>query len=185
MQYIYTDYFRKYGRKRPKLTHKFFSWRVEPQIKHFILIRKWKKSRNKLYKAFIKIRLKSLKKVSLIDIPPQTKLGDGLYMYHTGRVIINSHVKIGKNVTLSPGITIGKTINKTTEKDESPTIGNRVWIGSNAVIVGDVTDGDNVLIAANSFITKDVPSNSVVFGNPAIIKEDRLDATKGYIKNPV
>lgn len=143
------------------------------------------KSHNKLYKAFIKVRMKSLKKKSFVDIPPQTELGDGLYMYHTGRVIVNSRVKIGKNVTLSPGVTIGKTINKTTGKDESPTIGNQVWIGSNAVIVGDVTVGDNVLIAANSFITKDVPSNSVVFGNPAIIKEDKMDATNGYINNPV
>ena len=47
-----------------------------------------------------------------------------------------------------------------------PTIGNEVWIGINAAIVGGITIGDDVLIAPNSFVNVDVPSHSVVFGNP-------------------
>lgn len=185
MEYIYTDYYRKYGRGRPKLIHRFFPWLIDPQIRHFILIRKWKKSNNNLYKFWLKIRMKLLKRTSLIDIPPQTRIGEGLYMYHTGSVIVNSHAKIGRNVTLSPGITIGKTINKVTGEDEHPTIGNRVWIGANAIIVGGITIGDNVLIAANTFITENVPSNTIVFGNPAIMKQNKKNSTKGYINNPV
>ncbi|MCF1627480.1 DapH/DapD/GlmU-related protein [Tetragenococcus koreensis] len=64
-------------------------------------------------------------------------------------------------------------------------IGNRVWIGANAIIVGGITIGDNVLIAANTFITENVPSNTIVFGNPAIMKQNKKNSTKGYINNPV
>lgn len=51
-----------------------------------------------------------------------------------------------------------------------PTIGNQVWIGINAAIVGNVTIGDDVLIAPNSFVNVDIPSHSVVFRNPCVIK---------------
>lgn len=64
----------------------------------------------------------------------------------------------------------------------SPTIGSKVWIGVNATIVGNVRIGDNVLIAPNSFVNKDVPDNSIVFGNPAIIRPC-AEATTGYISH--
>ena len=63
-----------------------------------------------------------------------------------------------------------------------PTIGNEVWIGANATIVGKVLIGDDVLIAHNAFDNCDIPSNSVVFGNPCIIKH-RVNATEGYVNN--
>ncbi|WP_265415576.1 hypothetical protein [Tetragenococcus halophilus] len=40
MQYIYTDYYRKYGKEHPKPIHRIFPWLIDPQIRHFILIRK-------------------------------------------------------------------------------------------------------------------------------------------------
>ena len=63
-----------------------------------------------------------------------------------------------------------------------PKIGNKVWIGINACIVGNVTIGDDVLIAPNSYVNCDLPSHSVVFGNPCVIKH-RDNATEGYINN--
>lgn len=63
-------------------------------------------------------------------------------------------------------------------------IGNEVWIGINAAIVGNVTIGDDVLIAPNSHVNCDVPSHSIVFGNPCIIKH-RENATEGYIDSKV
>ena len=59
-----------------------------------------------------------------------------------------------------------------------PTIGNEVWIGVNATIVGKVSIGDDVLIAHNIFINCDIPSHSVVFDDPCIIKH-RDNATEG------
>lgn len=65
-----------------------------------------------------------------------------------------------------------------------PIIGDRVWIGINAVVVGNVTIGDDVMIAPNSFVNVDVPSHSVVFGNPCVIKH-RNWATEGYVNNVI
>jgi serine O-acetyltransferase len=65
-----------------------------------------------------------------------------------------------------------------------PTIGDEVWIGANAVIVGGIKIGNNVLVAPNSYINFDVPNHSVVLGNPAsIIPNDH--ATEGYINNKI
>lgn len=66
----------------------------------------------------------------------------------------------------------------------APVIGNEVWIGINAAIVGKITIGDDVLIAPNSYVNCDVPSHSIVFGNPCIIKH-RENATEGYINRKV
>lgn len=66
----------------------------------------------------------------------------------------------------------------------TPVIGNEVWIGINAAIVGKVTIGDDVLIAPNSYVNCDVPSHSIVFGNPCTIKH-RENATEGYINRKV
>lgn len=61
-----------------------------------------------------------------------------------------------------------------------PTIGDKVWIGPNDTIIGNVSVGNNVLIAPGVFVNCDVPSNSIVIGNPArIIPND--NATENYI----
>ena len=61
-----------------------------------------------------------------------------------------------------------------------PVIGNHVWIGAGAVVVGKIFIGDDVLIAPNTFVNCDVPSHSIVYGNPCIIKH-RDFATENYI----
>lgn len=112
------------------------------------------------------------------QIPPSTKIGKGLYIGHWGTIIVNGSSLIGDFCNLSPGITIGQT-NRGNNKGV-PTIGNKVWIGTNAVIVGNISIGDNVLIAPNSFVNISVPSNSLVLGNPASIVP-KANATDGYI----
>ena len=57
-----------------------------------------------------------------------------------------------------------------------------VWIGINSTIVGKITIGDDVLIAPNSYVNCDVPSHSIVLGNPCIIKR-REKATENYINS--
>ena len=78
-------------------------------------------------------------------------------------------------------MTIGET--KRGERKGCPKIGNRVWIGAGAVIVGKIVVGDNVLIAPNAYVNFDVPSNSIVMGNPAIVS-DHINAVDGYISYP-
>lgn len=59
-----------------------------------------------------------------------------------------------------------------------------MWIGINAVIVGNIKIGNDVLIAPNSYVNFDVPDHSIVFGNPGMIKQVE-NATKDYINNKV
>ena len=114
------------------------------------------------------------------QIPRITKIGGGMRISHYGPLLINSKTQIGNNCYLSHNITIGET--KRGEKKGSPVFGDKVWIGPGAVIVGKVVIGDNVLISPNSYVNTDIPSNSLVMGNPAraIYKED---ATEDYITN--
>lgn len=63
-------------------------------------------------------------------------------------------------------------------------MGDRVWVGSGAVIVGRITVGDDVLIAPNAYVNCDVPAHSIVVGNPCKITP-RNNATEHYIENLV
>ena len=91
-------------------------------------------------------------------------------------IVINPEAVIGENVNIATRVTIGKT-NRGAKKGV-PVIGNRVWIGTNAVIVGKITIGDDVLIASGAYVNVDVPSHSIVIGNPAQIHY-RENATEG------
>lgn len=115
-----------------------------------------------------------------IQIPVGTEIGEGFYIGHYGTIVINVKAKIGKNCNITHNTTIGQA-NRGKLKGY-PTIGDNVYIGTGAVIVGNINIGSNVLIAPNSFVNMDVPDRSVVVGNPAkIIKKD--NPTIGYINN--
>lgn len=101
------------------------------------------------------------------EISEKTEIGEGLAILHLGGIAINKNAILGKNITIFQGVTIGGDVGK---RKGAPKIGNKVWIGANAVVVGNITIGDNVLIAANSLVNFNVPDNSLVIGNPAMIK---------------
>ena len=115
-----------------------------------------------------------------LEIPPEAHIGKGLYLGHAFNITINSNVVIGENCNIHKGVVIGQE-NRGSRKG-TPTIGNKVWIGINSAIVGKIIIGDDVLIAPNSYVNCDVPSHSIVFGNPCIIKHSD-NATEGYINN--
>ncbi|NGY75897.1 sugar O-acetyltransferase [Bacillus megaterium] len=92
-------------------------------------------------------------------------------------------VRFGDNCMLAPGVQIYTAThplhpterNSGKEYAKPITFGNNVWIGGSAVINPGVTVGDNVVIASGSVVTKDVPNNVVVGGNPAkIIKRSEI-----------
>lgn len=114
------------------------------------------------------------------QINVNAKIGGGLYLGHRGMIIVNSEAELGTNVNIQAGVTIGQE-NRGPRKG-APIIGDDVWIGANAVIVGKIKIGSNVLIAPNSYVNFDVPDNSIVVGNPAKIKSSEK-ATESYIQN--
>jgi serine O-acetyltransferase len=114
------------------------------------------------------------------QIPLKTSIGNGLYIGHTGTLIINGGSIIGNNCNFGPGVTIGQVSEG--KNKGCPVLEDNVWIGTNAVCVGNIKIGKNSHICPNSFVNFSVPSNSLVIGNPAIIK-DGWNKTDSYIIN--
>lgn len=115
-----------------------------------------------------------------VELSANTEIGKGLYIGHPYGITINPNAILGNNINLHKGVTIGQE-NRGKRKGV-PIIGNCVWIGINSTIVGKITIGDDVLIAPNTYVNIDIPSHSIAFGNPCIIKS-RENATEGYINN--
>ena len=142
--------------------------------------RKYNDSSNGMVKLYYKILFTLMKKINHIEISLNTKIGSGLYIGHPYCITINPEVVMGANINIHKGVTIGKE-NRGARKG-APILGDEVWIGVNSTIVGNITIGNDVLIAPNTFVNCDVPSHSIVFGNPCIIKHVEFP-TENYINN--
>ena len=138
--------------------------------------------KNKLAFRFFNIGLDRKTIKYQFKIPYETKIGKGLYIAHFGRIIIHPKSVIGHNVNISTGVVIGTQFRGA--RKGSPNIGNYVWIGANAIIVGNIRIGNNVLIAPGAYVNFDVPDNSIVIGNPGLIRRSP-GATLGYINNTI
>jgi serine O-acetyltransferase len=88
-------------------------------------------------------------------------IGPGLVILHSFGIVINSSVRAGRGLILEHGVTIGA------EKNLSPVLGDNVFIGAGAKIIGPVTIGSDVKIGANAVVTKDLPDGATAVGIPA------------------
>lgn len=97
------------------------------------------------------------------DIPFSAQIGDGSYFPHRAiGVIIHSSAIIGMNAKIETGVVIGGRNGR-----GAPTIGDNVFIGTGAAILGDVHIGDDVMIGAGAVVLDDIESGCVVAGVPA------------------
>ena len=117
-----------------------------------------------------------------INLGNGSNVAAGIYLGHAYGINVNPGARIGANWKLHKGCTIGQE-NRGKRKG-APVLGDRVWVGSGAVIVGRITVGDDVLIAPNAYVNCDVPAHSIVVGNPCKITP-RNNATEHYIENLV
>ena len=152
------------------------------EIKHIALFRKAHACRFLPLRLFYELRLMHMSSRTKIQIPARTSIGEGLYIGHLGRVIVHPDAKLGKNVNIGTGVTIG--MENRGERKGAPEISDNCWIGTNAVIVGKVKIGSDVLIAPLTYVNFDVPSHSIVIGNPGKIIP-RENATADYVDNRV
>jgi len=96
-------------------------------------------------------------------IPASVRMGKGTrFMYGGIGCVIHKRAVIGERVCLGQGITIGRKL-----KESCPVIGNDIYIGAGARILGNIKVGNNVIIGANSVVVTDIPQNSIVAGAPA------------------
>jgi serine O-acetyltransferase len=99
-----------------------------------------------------------------IEIHPAASIGQGLFIDHGSGVVIGETARIGNDVTLYQGVTLGGTGFATGKRH--PTVQDNVTIGSGAKLLGPITIGHGAKIGANSVVITDVPPNSTVVGNP-------------------
>ncbi len=173
------DLYRFYGEEGEPFLKRVFR---PLEIKYISLFRKANECNFLPLKLFYTARLLALSKKTHIQIPARTSIGEGFYIGHLGRVIIHPDAKLGKNVNVGTGVTIGAE-NRGKRKG-APIISDDCWIGTNAVVVGNVHIGSDVLIAPLAYVNFDVPDHSIVMGNPARIIP-RENATEGYVHNRI
>lgn len=94
-------------------------------------------------------------------------IAPGIAVYHGHGTIINVE-EAGQGLMVWQGVTLGKNEGS----DKMPKLGKNVKIYANAIVVGDITIGDNVRISAGTVVITNIPSNSLVYGNPSVIKSD-------------
>lgn len=116
------------------------------------------------------------------------KIGEGTYIYNNVHIDLSkgSHIEIGKNSCLTGCSILSHDASiKRFGNYESllgkVIIGDNVFIGWQAIVLKGVTIGNNVIIGAGSVVTKDIPSNSVVAGNPAKV----IMTTEEWLKKNV
>lgn len=88
----------------------------------------------------------------------------GLSIAHRGTIVVNGNCKIGKNCRIQESTTIGST----NGSNEAPKIGNNVFIGSGARIIGNIRIADDIAIGANAVVNKNFLDNGItIAGVPA------------------
>ncbi|MGA8044057.1 MAG: serine O-acetyltransferase [Terracidiphilus sp.] len=105
--------------------------------------------------------------VTGVDIHPGALLGRRLFIDHATGVVIGETAIVGNDVTIYQGVTLGGTGKGHGKRH--PTVCDRVFIGNNANILGNITVGENSRVGAGSVVLTDVPPNSTVVGVPAHI----------------
>ena len=106
-----------------------------------------------------------------IEIHPGAVIGKRILMDHGMGIVIGQTAIVGDNCTIYHGVTLGGT--GKVAKKRHPTVGNNVFIGAGAKILGNITIHDNVKIGANSVILKDIEQDSTVVGIPRENSKDK------------
>lgn len=101
-----------------------------------------------------------------VDIAPGAEIGPGLLISHGVGTVIGGYARIGSGATLLHGVTIGGPY--PSRRREMPTLGDGVFLAAGAKIIGQVRVGNRVFVGADALVTQDVPDDSVVVATGGI-----------------
>ena len=123
-----------------------------------------------------------------IEIHPGATIGKGLMIDHGMGVVIGETAVIGDDCTIYQGVTLGGTGKDVGKRH--PTLGNNVMVGAGAKVLGPFYIGDNVKIAANAVVLKEIPEKSTAVGSPAkVVRREGIkvenDLDQIHVPDPV
>jgi serine O-acetyltransferase len=151
-----------------------YKYTVWMRLCGFLKVQRW--SRRTLYYLVKYILVRCRYKYG-ITIPEYTVIGPGFFINRFGGIYVNGDVVMGSNVNLTHGVVLGQ-MNRG-PRAGSPVIGDRVFIGSGAKILGNIRVGSDAAIGANAVVTKDVPDGAAVGGIPAKVLS--MEGSSGYV----
>lgn len=168
--------FSEYGtiRGKPTIWGAFRILLVKPGVQAMIFYRFYRR----LYLMKLRIVAEFCSRVNFFlngaEIDPGAEIGPGLKIWHPAGVIIGRGVRIGYNVSIFSGVTLGGLGHSIFHHGKAgyPSIGDNVILYTNVTVLGPITIGDNSVIGAHSLVLEPVPSNCLAAGSPAkIIKK--------------
>jgi serine O-acetyltransferase len=112
--------------------------------------------------AFVRRRMEGQTGISL---PLHVTLGRAPYFPHNGSFQVARGTEVGDYCVFHQGVTLGTAGHL--PQHLPPKIGNRVFVGANASVIGEISIGDDSVVGANAVVIRDVPAMAVVVGNPA------------------
>ncbi len=163
--------FESYYKKSPSIPELIYAFFAIPGIRASSLYRIgnffWYKGNRCIAKIFVRF----IRSFGGIEIGISAKIGGGIMFPHASGIVIGTRCVIGENCTIMQGVTLGQS-NSTKASDEEviqPVLGNNVYVGAGAKVLGKIFIGDNAVIGANAVVLKDVPPDHVAVGVPARI----------------
>lgn len=151
-----------------------------PEWQTTIIYRKAQANQNTIWKKYYEHQLHRMELKTGISFENNMSIGKGFIIGHWGKIVINGKAHFNDEFFVTHNVTIGRDIRG--KRKGVPRFGKRVVIRTNSTVVGNITIGNDVLIAPNTFVNFDVPDHSVVIGNPATIHH-RENATEGHLPN--
>lgn len=129
----------------------------------------WYKGKSKLKYLWNKLWLLLKFKYTGVELKETIPVGKGLRLPHLQGIIVSDYASIGDYCTIYHHVTIGANEHNREYKN-APKIGNRVYIGAGATLIGNIEIGDEVIIGANATVTKSVPNGMTVVGSNIFLR---------------
>lgn len=156
-----------------------FKYTVWMRTCGYLKVKWWGKAL--LLYPFFKFMLLRVRYKYGIAIPEYTRIGPGFFINRFGGIYFGGDVIIGANVNVTHGVVLGYT--NRGPRLGAPIVGDRVFLGAGAKVIGRIALGDDCAVGANAVVTKDVPANAVVGGIPAKILS--MEGSAGYINRQI
>jgi serine O-acetyltransferase len=126
---------------------------------------RWARRRSLPVRAAYRVAAKLCEIATGIHLPASAEVGPGLYIGHFGGIVVHPETRMGARCSLSQGVTLGVLGGG---RRGAPTLGDGVYLGAGAKVLGPVTIGDEAKVGANAVVVRDVPPRATAVGVPAV-----------------